>query len=112
VYGPKRSDPAPQESDAWLPIQLQAWGRYYLKLARESQRNFEDRYHFFAIAAQAMRRILVDHARAKQAARRGGGELPLNLDLLAIASPATTNSFSRWTLRWPNSRAATRASVG
>lgn len=45
----------------------------YLKLVR-SDGSFEDRAHFFRVAAQAMRQIVVDYARRKQTAKRGGGE--------------------------------------
>jgi len=45
----------------------------YLRLARETGTEWEDRAHFLAIAATAMRRVLVDHARARGAAKRGGG---------------------------------------
>lgn len=53
----------------------------YLLLATQSRAQFNDRGHFFAVAAQAMRRILVDHARRHGAARRGGAQrrmLPLD----------------------------------
>lgn len=40
----------------------------------------EDRTHFFAFAARLMREILVDHARARQAAKRGGGAVKVSLD--------------------------------
>jgi RNA polymerase sigma factor (TIGR02999 family) len=46
----------------------------YLRLARTGNLDFHDRSHFFAVAAKAMRRILVDSARARQAAKRGGGK--------------------------------------
>jgi len=49
----------------------------WLKLARISQ--FEDRAHFFALAAKAMRQILTDHARSKKREKRGGGALRLTL---------------------------------
>ena len=46
----------------------------YLRLVgSESSGSYRDRYHFFAMAATAMRRILVDAARAKQRVKRGGG---------------------------------------
>ena len=41
--------------------------------------DFQGRHHFFALAARMMRRILVDHARAKQRTKRGSGERPLPL---------------------------------
>ncbi|MCA9298836.1 MAG: sigma-70 family RNA polymerase sigma factor, partial [Phycisphaerales bacterium] len=45
----------------------------YLKLAGQDRARYHDRTHFFAIASNAIRRILVDHARARNAAKRGGG---------------------------------------
>ena len=44
----------------------------YLRLVGSQPVSYQDRAHFFAIAAQTMRRILVDHARARVAAKRGG----------------------------------------
>lgn len=44
----------------------------YLRLAQTEHLDFNDRNHFFAVAATVMRRILVDHARAKTAEKRGG----------------------------------------
>ena len=41
---------------------------------------WQNRLHFFAIAAQQMRRILVDHARNRQAAKRGGSDIRLPLE--------------------------------
>ena len=52
----------------------------YLRLVNVNEVQWEDRTHFFAVAAQMMRRILVDHARARHAAKRGGGQLTLILD--------------------------------
>jgi RNA polymerase sigma-70 factor, ECF subfamily len=43
----------------------------FLKLVDQSRADWQDRAHFFAIASQAMRRILVDHAREKHAGKRG-----------------------------------------
>jgi RNA polymerase sigma factor (TIGR02999 family) len=45
----------------------------YLKLVEQRRASWENRAQFFAVAAQIMRRILVDHARAQLAAKRGGG---------------------------------------
>ena len=45
----------------------------YLKLMRGQQVSWQDRVHFFAVAARAMRQILVDHARRAMAGKRGGG---------------------------------------
>ena len=52
----------------------------FLKLVDQQAVRWQNRAHFFGIAAQAMRRILVDHARAHAARKRGGGERLLSLD--------------------------------
>jgi RNA polymerase sigma factor (TIGR02999 family) len=55
----------------------------YLRLVDQNRVRWRNRAHFFGIAAQQMRRILVDHARAHRAAKRGGGAtIPLsNIDV-------------------------------
>jgi RNA polymerase sigma factor (TIGR02999 family) len=58
----------------------------YLRLVGNQQ--FEGRGHFFAAAAEAMRRILVDHARSRTAAKRGGGRrVTVDLDRLSGTDP-------------------------
>ena len=52
----------------------------YLKLIDQRDVRWESRTHFFAIAAQAMRRILVDYARAKQRSKRGGDDAKVSLE--------------------------------
>jgi RNA polymerase sigma factor (TIGR02999 family) len=52
----------------------------YLRLVDQNQVQWQSRAHFFGIAAQMMRRILVDHARKRQAERRGGGVEQLSFD--------------------------------
>jgi len=52
----------------------------YLRLADQTQLTWKDRAHFYGIAARLMRRILVDHARAHNAVKRGGLEQKLSLD--------------------------------
>lgn len=52
----------------------------YLRLVNRKQAQWQGRAHFFALAAQAMRQILVDHARSHNAAKRGGGAITLTLD--------------------------------
>jgi len=52
----------------------------YVKLFGRSQIAFTDRAHFFAVVSRAMRRILVDHARARSADRRGGDAPHMPLD--------------------------------
>jgi len=44
----------------------------YLKLGGSSDKDWENRAHFFGVAAKAMRHVLVDHARSRRAAKRGG----------------------------------------
>ena len=74
----------------------------YLRLAGRPIADLESRKHFFAIAARVMRQILVDHARTRRSAKRGGGARPASLDetgaltleqavgLLAQNAPALT----------------------
>lgn len=57
----------------------------YLRLAGQKRTSWKNRGHFFAVAAQAMRHILVDHARGRRAAKRGGGVKPSPLDSVAAA---------------------------
>jgi RNA polymerase sigma factor (TIGR02999 family) len=52
----------------------------FLKLVDQSQVEWRNRAHFFGIAAQAMRRILIDHARKVRRDKRGGGATVLQLD--------------------------------
>ena len=52
----------------------------YLRLIDQRKVDWQNRSHFFGIAAQLMRRILVDHARQQKAAKRGEGHRPLALD--------------------------------
>jgi RNA polymerase sigma-70 factor (ECF subfamily) len=63
----------------------------YLRLADQDSLEFQNRAQFFGLAAQVMRTILVDHARSRSAAKRGGGGAPLTLreDLAAAPESAT-----------------------
>jgi len=58
----------------------------YLRLTAGQTPSFADRLHFFAVAARSMRQILVDHARKRVAAKRGGGEVALELDEMLVAN--------------------------
>src|SRR5215212_4405806 len=60
----------------------------YVKLFGQREIDWQNRGHFFAIAAQLMRRILVDHARRQGRLKRGGGGVIVELDE-TIASPGT-----------------------
>jgi RNA polymerase sigma factor (TIGR02999 family) len=58
----------------------------FLRLA-DARMDFHDRTHFFAFAAQVMRRVLVDHARSRGYRKRGGGISPVPLDEGTFALP-------------------------
>ena len=58
----------------------------YLRLADDSHPQWQNRAHFFAAAAQLMRRIMVDHARHRQALKRGGGAVMVALDEARVAT--------------------------
>jgi RNA polymerase sigma factor (TIGR02999 family) len=62
----------------------------YMKLVGQTSVRWQNRAHFFGIAAQMIRRILVDYARARQADRRGSGAAKLSLDE-AIALPGSSD---------------------
>jgi RNA polymerase sigma factor (TIGR02999 family) len=58
----------------------------YLRLVDQQETNWKNRAQFFAVAAQMMRRILVDYARARQYAKRGGGAQSVELDEAMVVS--------------------------
>jgi RNA polymerase sigma factor (TIGR02999 family) len=58
----------------------------YLRLIRRKDVHWQNRAHFFAMSAQLMRRILVDHARTHTRAKRGGGAHMITLDEAAVVS--------------------------
>ena len=60
----------------------------YLKLVNQDRVEWQSRSHFFAVAAQAMRRILVDYAKMRNAARRGGGAAHVPLDAASEPGPS------------------------
>jgi RNA polymerase sigma-70 factor (ECF subfamily) len=59
----------------------------YLRLTDQTKPNWQSRAHFFAVAARAMRQILVSYARSNRAQKRGGGGARIELDEAAILSP-------------------------
>jgi RNA polymerase sigma factor (TIGR02999 family) len=61
----------------------------FLKLVAQREVRWQNRAHFFGIAAQLMRRILVDHARAHAASKRGSGTRPLSLDEALVLAPGS-----------------------
>ena len=61
----------------------------WLRLAgADGEAQFQNRAHFFGAAAEAMRRILIDRARRKQAVRHGGDQQRVDLEAIEIAAPA------------------------
>lgn len=58
----------------------------YLRLVEQKERHWQNRDHFFAVAAQLMRNILVDYARRRHAAKRGGQMRAVTLDEAALVS--------------------------
>jgi RNA polymerase sigma factor (TIGR02999 family) len=59
----------------------------YLRLADQRKPSFTNRSHFLAVAAKAMRQILVNYAKASQRQKRGGGASKVELDEAALISP-------------------------
>jgi RNA polymerase sigma factor (TIGR02999 family) len=101
----------PQDATGWLPLvydelrrlaahkmagenpgqTLQATAlvhEAWLRLGGDEQPDWNDQNHFFAAAAEAMRRILIDRARRRKAVRHGGDAITLNLDGIDLAATA------------------------
>jgi RNA polymerase sigma factor (TIGR02999 family) len=68
----------------------EAWLRL---VGQDSEAQFQNRTHFFAAAAEAMRHILIDRARRKQTLRHGGGQQRVEMDELQIAAPAADDEL-------------------
>jgi RNA polymerase sigma-70 factor (ECF subfamily) len=65
----------------------------YLRLADQTNPRWQDRAHFFAVAARAMRQILVNYAKSYRAQKRGGGAIKVELDEAAIISPEQSRAI-------------------
>lgn len=65
----------------------------YLRLASEPDERWQSREHFLAVAARAMRRVLVDHARGHNAQKRGRGEPVLSLEDIDAAAPGVVREI-------------------
>ncbi|HEY0550046.1 MAG TPA: ECF-type sigma factor [Verrucomicrobiae bacterium] len=65
----------------------------YLRLIGNDDRAWANRAQFFAAAAEAMRRILIDHARRRLALRRGGDKTHVEFDEFAIAAPSNDDEL-------------------
>jgi RNA polymerase sigma factor (TIGR02999 family) len=65
----------------------------YLRMADQSIASWQDRAHFFAVAARAMRQILVNYAKSSGALKRGGGACKVEFDEAALVSPAQSEEI-------------------
>jgi RNA polymerase sigma factor (TIGR02999 family) len=65
----------------------------WMRLIKQHETSFDSRRQFFALAAQVMRQILVDHARAAQAAKRGGGDRKVAIEEAENALTGGVNEF-------------------
>ena len=66
----------------------------YLRLVNQQEVQWQNRAHFFGVAAKAMRHILVDYARTRQAAKRGGAAYIVSLDEAALVSTERTEELA------------------
>ncbi len=62
----------------------------YLRLTEGATTDWQDRNHFFAVASTAMRRVLIDHAKHRQAQKRGGAPVRVDMDLSQLADAAAS----------------------
>jgi RNA polymerase sigma factor (TIGR02999 family) len=67
----------------------------WLRLVNEGERTWQNRAQFFAAAAEAMRRILIERARRKHALKRGAGAEPIDLDQVDVACEADADTLIR-----------------
>jgi RNA polymerase sigma factor (TIGR02999 family) len=79
----KMAGEAPHQTLQPTALVHEAW----LRLVGDGEPKFENRAHFFAAAAEAMRRILIDQARRKRATRHGGGQQRVDLEEVDVAAP-------------------------
>ena len=79
----KMAQEAPGNTLQATALVHEAW----LRLINDEDRKFENRTHFFAAAAESMRRILIDRARSRKAQRRGGGQVFIDFEEGLLVSP-------------------------
>ena len=79
----KMANEAPGHTLQPTALVHEAW----LRLGGSEAPSFQNRAHYFGAAAEAMRRILIERARRRLAAKRGGGAAPVELDKIEIPSP-------------------------
>ena len=87
----KMANEAPNQTLQPTALVHEAW----LRLAGNENQKWDGRAHFFAAAAEAMRRILIDNARRKNAAKHGGGLQPVDLEEIQLASAADDTQLLR-----------------
>jgi RNA polymerase sigma factor (TIGR02999 family) len=85
----KMAQEAPGQTLQPTALVHEAW----LKLVGAGERKFENRAHFFAVAAEAMRRILIDRARRHQTQRHGGQYQRVELEETGLAAPAADDQL-------------------
>jgi RNA polymerase sigma factor (TIGR02999 family) len=83
LAGSKMAKESPNQTLQPTALVHEAW----LRLVGNTEPKFENRAHFFAAAAEAMRRILIDKARRKRAVRHGGDQERVEFDGVEIAAP-------------------------
>lgn len=96
VYEELRKLAAARMAGEWETSTLQPTAlvhEAWLRLSGPQPQAWKNRAHFFAAAAEAMRRILIDHARRKHALRRGGGAKRIDLDRVDVAVQADEESL-------------------
>jgi RNA polymerase sigma factor (TIGR02999 family) len=79
----KMANEAPNQTLQPTALVHEAW----LRLAGGQNQKWDGRAHFFAAAAEAMRRILIERARRKRAARHGGGQQRVDVEGVELAAP-------------------------
>ncbi len=93
----KMANESPGQTLQATALVHEAW----LRLAGGKSHTWENRAHFFAAAAEAMRRILIENARRKRALRHGGGQKRFDIQEVeiaaAIADDESWPSMKRWT---------------
>ena len=90
VAGKRMSEERPDHTLQATALVNEVW----LRLTREERGlSFEDRGHFFRAAAEAMRRILIEHARSRGREKRGGGAPRASLEGIDVASPEDSGTI-------------------
>jgi len=90
LAGSRMANEMPHQTLQPTALVHEAW----LRLVGEANPKFQNRAHFFAAAAEAMRRILIDKARRKRALRHGGGQQRVDLEgVIEVAVPANDDEL-------------------